>query len=346
MLDDVDDREDSHVGNDVDKHVVGQRGDAKLGVAHDGQHDVAGLRDGAEGHEALELGLPDGKEVGNGDAEHDDDVEHVIPILYHGLEHFHKDGAQCDGSSTLGDNTQITGNRGWSTLIGVGRPEMEGYERNLEGQAAEEEHEAHNAQRREGDAQGRDALEGGGYIAEVEGAGSRIDERDAEEHDAAGERGHKDVLGGSLGGLLAMAVEGDHTGQGHGGHLKAEEEHEEVAAGHHDEHAQQGADDEQVVLALELEGRTLEPRLRHDEHHEGTEGQDDLHNVDGLGGHIEAGEGLGGLGEQGYAKGQHGHEGNGDGREHFVLLRALMHEEVDGKHCYQDEHEAVLGHHI
>ena len=76
--------------------------------------------------------MADGKEVGHGDTKYNDDVEHHLPILDHRLEHLHQNGAKREGCGSLRDNTQITSNGGRSTLVGIGRPEVEGNERNLE----------------------------------------------------------------------------------------------------------------------------------------------------------------------------------------------------------------------
>ena len=257
----ADDGEDGQVGGHVDQHVEGEGCDAHCAVAHYGEHDVACLRDGREGHEALQLRLADGEEVAHGDGEHDDNPEQRLPYVGHCAEDLHQDDGQGERGGTLGDDAQITGDGRGGTLVGVGSPEVEGHERNLEAQSAEEEHQSHDehcALTPEGGALvGND----GGHIVEVECAADAVEHGDAVEHHAAGECGGEDVLGGSLGRLVLVFVEGHEAGHGHGCHLQSEEEQEEVAAGHHDVHAEQGAQDEHVVFANEFTGGAFEPLL-------------------------------------------------------------------------------------
>ncbi len=102
---------------------------------------------------------------------------------------------------------------------------MEGHQRDLEAQSAEEEHQAHDGQC--GRLEGRGATsrlndltvhqrsERSSHIAKVERAGGSIDERDAIEHHAAGERRHQDILRSTLSRVLLPLVEGHQAGQGH-----------------------------------------------------------------------------------------------------------------------------------
>ena len=89
----------------------------------------------------------DGKQVGNGDGEHHNDHQHVTPVRYHRSEHLHQNGTKRKGRSTLRDNAQVTRNGCRSSLISVGSPEVERYERDLESQTTEEEHHAHDGER-------------------------------------------------------------------------------------------------------------------------------------------------------------------------------------------------------
>ena len=139
-----DDGEEGEVGYDIDEYIVRQSRHAHSRVTNDSQHDVTGLRDRAERHEALQVFLMDGEKVGNGDRQHDDDHQHILPVLYHWSKDFHQNGAQRKGSSTLRDDTQVTTDIGRSTLIGICRPEVERNQRNLEAQSAEEEHHTHD----------------------------------------------------------------------------------------------------------------------------------------------------------------------------------------------------------
>lgn len=104
----------------------------------------------------------DGKEVGHGDREYYYDVEHVLPVLYHGREHLHEDGAQREGGGTLRDDRQVARNGGGGSLVGIGCPEVERHERNLEAQATEEEHHTYDGKWRNRNL--------GSHVVKVEGA--------------------------------------------------------------------------------------------------------------------------------------------------------------------------------
>ena len=133
----------------------------------------------------------DGEKVGHGDRQHDDDEEHVLPVLDHGTEDLHQHGAEREGCGSLRDNRQIAGNGGGSALVRVGCPEVEGHERNLEAQTADKEHKTHDDHR-----SGRESHH---YVVEVECAYSAIEQADTIEHHAAREGGGEDELGTCLG---------------------------------------------------------------------------------------------------------------------------------------------------
>ena len=96
-------------------------------------------------------------------------------MLNQRAEDLGEDDERSQRGSTLRDDAQVTGDWGGSTLVGVGRPEVEGYERELEAQSAEEEHQSGNGQQnllREG----IDAAENGSHIGEIERACSSIEQ--------------------------------------------------------------------------------------------------------------------------------------------------------------------------
>lgn len=252
--------EGAEVGGHVDEEVEHKGGHALRRATHNSQYEVAGLRDGGEGHETLEVFLADGEEVGHGDGGDDNPEEAFAPEAEEGIgtEHFHQDGHEHEGGGALGDDAQITGNDGRSSLIGVGRPEMEGHEGNLEAETGDEEHEAEHAQKVD-----RQAV---GQLVKVEGAGGTIDKRHAVEQQGCREEGEQDVLGTGLGAFILFLVIGHEGGHGDGGQLESDEEHEEVAAGNHEIHAQQGKEHEGVELAhLDAVLAAVEPRTGHEE---------------------------------------------------------------------------------
>ena len=99
---------------------------------------------------------------------------------------------------------------------------MEGYERNLEAHAGDEEHEAEDAEQR--------AVEQGTDLVKVERTRGTVDEGDAVEQEGAGEEGQEDELRAGFGTLHAAFVEGHQCCHGHGSQFEADEEHQEVAA--------------------------------------------------------------------------------------------------------------------
>ena len=179
-------------------------------------------------------------------------------------------------------------------------------------------------------------------LVEVEGARDAVDERDAVEEQGAGEESEEDVLGTGLSTLRALLVEGHECRHGHGGEFETDEEHEEVSAGNHEVHAQQGEEHELVELAL-LDEVLLaaEPLVGHEEGDEGAEVEHGLHH-----GHhgrvlIHAAKSLsrrstaaGQEVERGVHSQQDGREGRVENATPALLVRA--HEEVGQEQHYND----------
>ena len=140
---------------------------------------------------------------------------------------------------------------------------MEGHEGNLEAHTGDEEDEAEDAEQVDGH---------GGHLAEIERAGSAIQQGDAVEQEGGREEGEEDELGAGFCALGALLVVGDEGRHGDGGELKADEEHQEVAAGDHEVHAEEGEQGDGVELALldtVLGGS--EPLGRHEEDDDGAD---------------------------------------------------------------------------
>ena len=93
--------EHRHIGNHINQHIEAERGEAHGIIAHNGQHNVAGLRDRTEGHETFQIALTDGEKVGNGDGQHNNNEQQILPIFNHGRKHFHQDGTQRKGCCAL-----------------------------------------------------------------------------------------------------------------------------------------------------------------------------------------------------------------------------------------------------
>ena len=67
LLYDIHHCECPHVGCHIDKKIENHGCHALRCAAHEGEHEVTGLRDGRECHKTLEVFLTNGEEVGNGD---------------------------------------------------------------------------------------------------------------------------------------------------------------------------------------------------------------------------------------------------------------------------------------
>ena len=265
--------EGAEVGGHVDEEVEHEGGHALRRAVHHAENEVTSLRNGGESHKALEVLLANGEEVGDGDRGDDDPEEPHVPRLNEGAgaEGFHQHGHQHEGGRAFGDDAEITRHHGRRAFIGVGCPEVEGNERYLEAHARDEEHEAEDAQHAVARKQCAD-------FAEIERARGSVDERHAIEEQCAGEEGEQDELRAGLGTLEAALVERHECRHGHGGEFKADEEHEEVAAGNHQIHAEERKKREEVELSLLHEVLfAAEPFVRHEEHDDGAHVENALH---------------------------------------------------------------------
>ena len=141
------DGEGTEVGNHVDQEVEHEGRHALRRAVHNSEHKIACLRNGREGHEALDVVLTDGEEVGHGDGGHDEPVEGGVPGIHEVAlgKCLHEDGHEHKGGSTLGDDAEVGGDGGGGSLVGVGCPEVEGHEGNLEAHARDEEQQAEDA---------------------------------------------------------------------------------------------------------------------------------------------------------------------------------------------------------
>ena len=191
------------------------------------------------------------------------------------------------------------------------------------------------------------ASKGCGEVAEIELSCGAVEHRDAVEHDAAREGRCEDVLGCCLCRLLLVLVESHEACHRHACHLESEEEHKEVAAGYHYEHAEQGGDEEHVELALVLHvyGTRLHPRLCHEHHDECACGKNDFHDIGCCRGDIHAAKGLGGLCDDAYCR-HYCQEAESETREGVALHLHVGDDEIDNEHEYQGENQEGLRNHI
>ena len=266
LLDRRNDTENREVRGHVNQHVEDQRSHAEGAPADHGQHDVTGLRDGREGEEAFQVLLPDGEEVRHRDRQHRHGIKQRLPLPDHRPEDLHQHGHQHERRRAFRHHRQVGGHRRRRALIGVGGPEVERDQRNLEPQPREEEDHGHDLQRRTRNARR--------HIVEIERPGRPVEERDSIEHQPAGEEGAEDVLRTRLGRITLVLVERHQTGHRHRSQLHADKEKQEVARADHQIHAQQRREGQDVELAL-LVGRipAAQPRIGLQEDDQRPDGQ-------------------------------------------------------------------------
>ena len=168
------------------------------------------MRDGGESHEAFEILLTDGEEVGDGDRRNDDPHQGVIPrskqFAVH-REDLHQHSEEHKGGATFRNDAEETSHHGGGALIGVGRPKVEGNQRNLEAHSGQEEGQTEQRQRER-------ATAAEAHEVEVERAERAVEERDAVEHQRCGEEGEKNELRTGFGALIAQFVVGHQGSHG------------------------------------------------------------------------------------------------------------------------------------
>ena len=253
LFDGRNDAENGEVGRHVYQHVEHERSHPDGAAADHGQHDIAGLRDGREGHETLQVGLPDGEKVGDRDRKHRHGIEQCLPLADHRAEDLHQHGHQHERRRGLRHDREVGSHGRRRTLVGIGRPEMERHERNLEPQPGEEEDHRHDLQRRPRNARR--------HIVEIERPRRPVEERDTVEHQTAREQGAEDVFRTRFGRMVLVLVERHQAGHRHRSQFHAQEEEQEIARPDHEIHAQQRRKQQDVEFALFV-GRVVAPQPR------------------------------------------------------------------------------------
>ncbi len=287
VLHDGDDAEGGEVGQHVDEDVVDETRHSEGVSADDAQHDVARLRDGRVGEEALDVLLADGEYVGQGNREDDNAVEDGLPFLHEGGEDLKEKRHEDKGRRAFGYHGKVGRDAGGCALVGVRSPLVERNEREFEAQADEEEGEGHELDGR--------AVELCRDIGEIERAGGAVDEREPVERESGGEDGRKDVFGRRLGGLVAVFVVGHEGRRRNGGQLDSDEVHEEMARGNHEVHAEQCGEGDDVELPAAYDDfLALQPVAGLHEDEKGAEAEYRLHDVadGGVVVHSPEGDGL------------------------------------------------------
>ena len=114
-----------------------------VGARHRERHeDVAGLGNRRVGQQAHDVGLAQGDEVADGHRERRQHPEHRTPHVGTAEEADVDQEQEGDEPARLRRHRQERGHRRRRTLVGVGRPEVEGHGRNLESEANGDEEDA------------------------------------------------------------------------------------------------------------------------------------------------------------------------------------------------------------
>ena len=347
MLNRIDNSEHSHVSYNIYQYIVHQRSHTSLTASNNSQHDISCLRDWAERHEALELALTNGKEVGDGDAQYNNDVEQILPVSSQRTESLHHDNHESKGCSTLRTYAQITSNRCGSALIGVSCPEVEGNKRKLEAQTTEEEHQAHNSERWSSFVERRSWHQFSSNIVEVESSCSSVNEWDTIQHHTAREGSNQNILGSSLCALFLVLVKSYQAGHRHWGSLQSKEEQQERTARYHDEHTEQCWQHQHVELTfvLYIQCTRLNPGLRHHYYYQCTSSKNSLHYLWSLCCYIHTTESFCRLSRQAYYC-YNSQQAHSQCSQCVSLYLQLRNKEVGKEHQKQWEDQEGLGNHI
>ena len=264
-LDRRDNTKGSQVGEDVYQHVVNQSRHTLSRTRDNTQHDVTGLRDRREGQESFQVLLTDGKQVTDGNRQHNQGPQDALPDSRVEEEDLVENQQQSKGSRALRDNRQIRGYLRGSTFVNVGRPQVEGNQRKFESHTGQHEYNRGDEQRR---AVGRD---GYGNIAEVERTRNSVEEREAQQEESRRKDSRKEVFGTGLIRLAVFLGKGDECSHRQRSGLEPDKEEQEVTGRNHQVHTEEGYQQQFVELApTHFHIGILAPRYRLQQHDEGT----------------------------------------------------------------------------
>jgi len=186
---------------EIDDQIVEQRALRLAGARRQREGEIARVRDARVGQHTLQIVLYDGHQVADHDAEErkgPEDAPNHIRQVGHGRE----DEAQHDhGRRHLHAHGHEGSHRRGRTLVDVRRPLVEGSQRQLEGEAHEDQGQARH---REGVRHDERILEAG----VVEAARRAIEERHAIEEDRTREAAHQEIFETGLVAAGLGAVEG------------------------------------------------------------------------------------------------------------------------------------------
>lgn len=130
------------VGKNIYKHIIYHCAHTLRRASYYCQHYVSCLRNAAERHKTFEVALLYGKQVGDGDACNGGNVENNLPLFNQRGKYGGEHNEKGEYRSTFGDYRQIGCNGSGGTLVAVGSPHMEGYQRYFKAHSCEEHHKS------------------------------------------------------------------------------------------------------------------------------------------------------------------------------------------------------------
>ena len=245
----------------VDQHVDGDAAHTGLAVGGEADQRIAHVADRRIGHQALDVGLADGSEGAERHRGDRDEHDDLLPVGGDRLEGPHRHAHEKRHGGHLRRGGQEGGHRRRRAFIDVGRPHVERHGGDLEGKAGQHEDQAeHQAEL------ALAAPERRGDLMEAGVAGVAVDQRDAVEQHARGQRAEDEVLEAGLGGTQVVAVDrGKHIDRQRL-QLEAEIEADHAVGRNHQHHAERAQQDQHRIFEL-VEALGLGEAHRHDQRH-------------------------------------------------------------------------------
>mmetsp|Transcript_18462 Transcript_18462/g.30078 ORF Transcript_18462/g.30078 Transcript_18462/m.30078 type:complete len:709 (-) Transcript_18462:9727-11853(-) len=231
LLHHQDECERAYIHRHIDRHIDQHRLHAQHGARRQPHQRIAHMGNGRERHEALDVGLTDGRK---GPKEHRQDRQQrhdLLPVRHRIAKGvMHHAGKERHGRNFGRCGKEGRDRRG-RTFIDVRRPHVEGHGRNLEGKARHQEHEAKQ------EAQRHVVLRHLHNAREQRRARIAIDQRRAIEQKARRQRAQHKVFQARFGRFDAVPAQRGHDIQSQRLQLQPHIKRHQVARRHHHHHA-------------------------------------------------------------------------------------------------------------
>ena len=229
-------REDEGEGADVhrhvDHHVDQHRLHAPRPAGGEPHQRKAHVGDGAVGHQALDVLLPDRGDGAQKHGEHREKREDLGPVAHRIAEGIEEDAGNERHRGHLGGAGEEGRHRRRRAFIDIGRPHVEGHGGDLEGEPGEDEDEAEEEADRHAA-----ILHRGDQHVKAGGAGEAVGQRGAVEEEPRAQRAQHEILEAGLVGFHAVAVHGGEHVERERLQLEPHVERDQIARRNHHHHA-------------------------------------------------------------------------------------------------------------